>query len=203
MTATATEGSELVYATEGTGPLLERDYWAVVEGTGVTPGGAGRRPSASGSRGSPRTETACFRRDGECSGPLEVGDEMDIRIALLGDCRVRVVHVDDQGLTLRTLKGHPEAGRITFGADRDDEGADRLPHPQPDPGERPDELPGLPRPGQADAGALLDPVHRPARRATAAAGSPGRVQVRTRKVVEDAADRAGSRHADLRRPAGG
>jgi hypothetical protein len=33
---------------------------------------------------------------------------------------VRVVHRDAQSLTLGTLAGHPEAGRITFGAYRND-----------------------------------------------------------------------------------
>ena len=33
-------------------------------------------------------------------------------------CGVRVVHEDAQSLTLATLSGHPEAGRITFGSYR-------------------------------------------------------------------------------------
>ncbi len=40
----------------------------------------------------------------------------------MGKCRVRVVHRDDRSVTLRTLRGHPEAGRITFGARRDEAG---------------------------------------------------------------------------------
>jgi hypothetical protein len=47
---------------------------------------------------------------------LDVGDEMGVRIAGAGAFRVRVVHRDAQSLTLATLTGHPEAGRITFGA---------------------------------------------------------------------------------------
>jgi hypothetical protein len=53
---------------------------------------------------------------------LEVGHELDIRIALVGRCRVRVIHFDERSLTLRTLTGHPEAGRISFGAGRDEQG---------------------------------------------------------------------------------
>lgn len=119
--ATATEDSEIVYATEGTGPLLERDYTAVVEGTGITPETLVRAVRERFESFAP-TETACFRRSGQAPGPLDVGDVLDIKIALRGDCRVRVVHVDPHGVTLRTLKGHPEAGRITFGAFRDDKG---------------------------------------------------------------------------------
>jgi uncharacterized protein (UPF0548 family) len=37
-------------------------------------------------------------------------------------CRVRVLHADAQSLTLGTLEGRPEAGRITFGADRNPAG---------------------------------------------------------------------------------
>lgn len=37
-------------------------------------------------------------------------------------CRVRVIHEDAQSLTLGTLEGHPESGRITFGAYRNANG---------------------------------------------------------------------------------
>lgn len=55
-------------------------------------------------------------------GELQLGDELDIRIRLAGDARVRVVHCDACSITLATLIGHPEAGRITFGAYRNDRG---------------------------------------------------------------------------------
>ena len=51
-----------------------------------------------------------------------MGDELDIDIRLAGSCAVRVVHRDANSLTLGTLEGHPEAGRITFGAYRNDRG---------------------------------------------------------------------------------
>lgn len=121
MSGTATEACQVVYASEGTGPLLERVYMAVVEGTGITPEVLARAVRERFERFAP-SETACFRRPDREPGPLDVGDEMAIKIALLGDCRVRVVHVDERSVTLRTLKGHPEAGRITFGAYRDDKG---------------------------------------------------------------------------------
>ena len=115
------EDQAIVYASEGTGPLLERDYRVVVEGTGLTPETLVKALRERFEKFAP-TETACFRRAGKEPGPLDVGDELDIKIALLGDCRVRVAHVDTLGITLRTLKGHPEAGRITFGALRDEKG---------------------------------------------------------------------------------
>ena len=63
-----------------------------------------------------------FRLSEGCEGPLEVGDELDIDIRLAGSCAVRVVHRDANSLTLGTLEGHPEAGRITFGAYRNERG---------------------------------------------------------------------------------
>jgi hypothetical protein len=53
---------------------------------------------------------------------LRVGDEMDVAIRMAGVCRVRVVHRDHNSITLATLRGHPEAGRITFGAYRNEIG---------------------------------------------------------------------------------
>ena len=43
---------------------------------------------------------------------------LDIVTAPGQRCSVRVVHEDAQSVTLATLEGHPEAGRITFGAYR-------------------------------------------------------------------------------------
>ena len=53
---------------------------------------------------------------------LQKNAELDIRIVPAQSCRVRVVHEDAQSLTLGTLTGHPEAGRITFGAYRNPAG---------------------------------------------------------------------------------
>jgi hypothetical protein len=53
---------------------------------------------------------------------VALGAELDIRIHPAQSCRVRVVHDDAQSLTLGTLDGHPEAGRITFGAYRNTHG---------------------------------------------------------------------------------
>jgi hypothetical protein len=51
-------------------------------------------------------------------GGLAANAELDIRIMPAQSCRVRVMHQDAQSITLGTLEGHPEAGRITFGAYR-------------------------------------------------------------------------------------
>lgn len=116
---------DVIDATQGFGPLLERDYRAVIEGADATPEDVGRMLREHFEEFAP-PETAAFRRSSEEACPLEVGDELDIRIALRGCCRVRVVHHDARSVTLRTLGGHPEAGRITFGADRDERGRLRL-----------------------------------------------------------------------------
>ena len=111
---------EVVDATEGFGPLLEREYVAEVVEARKSAEEVGRMLRERFPEFAP-TETAVF----ECSGDsplLEVGDEMEINITLRGRCRVRIVHHDERSLTLRTLKGHPEAGRITFGADCGDDG---------------------------------------------------------------------------------
>jgi hypothetical protein len=48
--------------------------------------------------------------------------ELDVRIVPAQSCRVRVMHDDAQSFTLGTIEGHPEAGRITFAAYRNDAG---------------------------------------------------------------------------------
>lgn len=57
-----------------------------------------------------------FRRAPHANGPLSLGEELDIRIRMAGMCSVRVIHQDDCSFTFGTLEGHPEAGRVTFGA---------------------------------------------------------------------------------------
>ena len=49
-------------------------------------------------------------------------DVLDVHIKGAGHFGVRVLHADAQSLTLGTLLGHPEAGRITFGAYRNERG---------------------------------------------------------------------------------
>jgi hypothetical protein len=118
---TRVEGPDVLPASKGAGPLLQRDYWAVIAGTSLSPEEIITKVRQSFPDFAP-PETAAFDRGGRPANPLEVGDQMDICIAMLGGCKVRVVHTDRLSLTLRTLEGHPEAGRITFGCGRDDQG---------------------------------------------------------------------------------
>ena len=106
-------------AGEGVGPLLQRDYWIRLRGTRLAPIEVAVAVRRHFARFAP-AHLAEFRTDEDRE--LGVGDELDIHIAGAGDCRVRVVHSDRQSVTLATVRGHPEAGRITFGAYPDDDG---------------------------------------------------------------------------------
>lgn len=110
-------------ADRGAGPLLQRDYWAAIADCRVNPvdlmDDLRRRFCEF-----PPTELVSFRPSGPIEGqPLEVGAELDIHIRMAGACRVRVTASDAHSFTFATLKGHPEAGRITFGSYRHDSGA--------------------------------------------------------------------------------
>ena len=123
-------------AQDGQGPLLQRDYWAVIAGCHVRPSeiieDIGRRFCEYAP-----PDLVVFERagqenngaaghgaggDGSGSRALQVGDELAVRIRMAGEYRVRVVCRQPQSLTLATLAGHPEAGRITFGAYRNQRG---------------------------------------------------------------------------------
>jgi hypothetical protein len=109
------------YAEAGSGPLLQRDYVATFESGSCSPEDLARLVRERFVEFGPR-ETAAFERPGGGEGPLQVGDEMAIRIGGIMPCRVRVVQADDLCITLRTMNGHPEAGRISFKAGRDEQG---------------------------------------------------------------------------------
>jgi hypothetical protein len=66
----------------------------------------------------PPADLVTFRRRDGTERPLEVGDELEVRIRWAGSFGVRVLHRDRNSITLGTLIGHPEVGRITFGAYR-------------------------------------------------------------------------------------
>lgn len=110
-------------AVGGKGALLERDYWAVVRNARTGPGGVMDVVSRHFEDLAPPSLVR-FRRTvpGEAGRPLALGDEVEVEIRMAGRCGVRVVHMDDNSLTLATLTGHPEAGRITFGAYRHQRG---------------------------------------------------------------------------------
>lgn len=111
----------LMLASEGAGPLLQRDYWAVIRGCRLTPHEVALYVREHFPDFPPRKLVTFQRKDGS-EGPLEVGDELEIKIRMAGRTAVRVLHVDANSITLGTLKGHPEAGRITFGAYRNERG---------------------------------------------------------------------------------
>ncbi|WP_435018304.1 DUF1990 family protein [Tundrisphaera sp. TA3] len=115
------EDKELVYASAGSGPMFQRDYAGTIEGGTCSPEALAAMVRERFVEFGP-PETAAFEMVGGAGRCLKVGDELAIRIGGFMPCRVRVVHMDDLSLTLRTLAGHPEAGRISFKAGRDDQG---------------------------------------------------------------------------------
>lgn len=113
------EQHRLQPASSGSGPVLQRDYWAVIDRCRFTPSQvldliASRFPEL------PPRDMVVFHQRSGAKVPLQVGDELDIRIRGAGACCVRVIHKDDCSMTFGTLEGHPEAGRITFGAYRNE-----------------------------------------------------------------------------------
>jgi hypothetical protein len=67
-------------------------------------------------------EIARFERQGDRRGPIELGDEMRVRLPGPWNGPVRVVGVDDRSFRLATLRGHMEAGEIEFRARDEDDG---------------------------------------------------------------------------------
>jgi hypothetical protein len=111
----------VIPASEGAGPLLERDYWAVIRECRCS-----CREVALIVREHflelPPESLVVFRRTDATEGPLDIGDELEVKIRMSGTAAVRVVHLGENSITLATIKGHPEAGRITFGAYRNERG---------------------------------------------------------------------------------
>jgi hypothetical protein len=110
--------SELLAAERGRGPLLQRDYWAVIDRCHHDPAGVMRNVSRWFPRFAPAELVVFTCPDRE----LREGDELGVRIRGVPLTGVRVIHTDACSLTLATLGGHPEAGRITFGSYRNDRG---------------------------------------------------------------------------------
>jgi hypothetical protein len=113
--------SQLLPASDGFGPLLQRDYWAVIRNCRLRPSEVVRLVLQRFREFAP-AELCEFHRSDRSERELEVGAELDIHVRLAGNCRVRVLHLDSNSFTLGTLAGHPEAGRITFGCYRNDRG---------------------------------------------------------------------------------
>ena len=113
------EAEGLLLAEMGAGPLLQRDYWGVIRNCRYAPADildwvARRFPEFA-----PEELCVFEREDASREGQrLEPGEGLRVRIVGAGTFGVRVIHMNRRSLTLATLPGHPEAGRITFGAYR-------------------------------------------------------------------------------------
>lgn len=66
-------------------------------------------------------EIGRFEREAERSGPIELGEELRVRLPGPWNGPVRVIDVSDRAFRLGTLRGHMEAGEIEFRA-RDEDG---------------------------------------------------------------------------------
>ena len=108
-------------APEGVGPLLERDYIAVLAGTDCTPERVMEIIRSDFPSFSPDALAKFTRTDGKTT-PLTVGDTMHVRIPGGGESAVIVTQLDARSMTVRTMEGHMEAGRNTFGSYYDEQG---------------------------------------------------------------------------------
>jgi hypothetical protein len=104
-------------ATKGAGPLLQRDYWAVLDRCTLTPSELVARVKEQFCTLPPASLVSFEAPEGFAEGSL-----IDIVITPGQRCGVRVIHEDKLSITLATLEGHPEAGRITFGSYRNPAG---------------------------------------------------------------------------------
>lgn len=109
--------SDILPATRGAGPLLQRDYWAVLTRCSLTPSELIDRVKAEFCTLPPASLVRFDAPDGVRQDAL-----IDIHIAPAQRCGVKVIHEDRNSVTFATVEGHPEAGRITFGAYRNDAG---------------------------------------------------------------------------------
>lgn len=106
--------SPLQTADKGAGPLLQRDYWAVLEPPEPGPRAVAKALFERFAAFAP-PDLLSFGRLSPTGDGIEEGEVLSVKIEGLGTYRVRVVHRDELSLTLATEEGHPEAGRITFG----------------------------------------------------------------------------------------
>lgn len=111
----------ILSAARGVGLLLQRDYWAVIARCRVSPSRLIAALAKNFAAFAPPDVVAFGRADGT-DRPLERADVLEVRIRGAGTFRVCVACCTAQTITLATLAGHPEAGRITFGAYRNDYG---------------------------------------------------------------------------------
>lgn len=107
--------AQILPATHGAGPLLQRDYWAVLADCPMPPADVMSAVKERFCELPPKALVSFVAAAG-----LSPGSLIDITIAPAQACGVRVIHESPLSLTFATLEGHPEAGRITFGAYRND-----------------------------------------------------------------------------------
>lgn len=107
----------LTLAKDGHGPLLQRDYWGVIRESRGTPSQVIEVVRAHlWDLADPALLE--FRRVDGTSEPIAEGDELEVHIRFAGKFGIRVLNVNDQSITIGTLEGHPEAGKVTIGAYR-------------------------------------------------------------------------------------
>lgn len=106
---------DIQLAAAGTGPLLQRDYWAVIRNCRVRPSEVVEVVRERFVDFAPK-ELAHFRLADDSSDTINEGSVMDVKIRMVPEARVVVIHLDEHSLTIATLRGHPEAGKITFAA---------------------------------------------------------------------------------------
>lgn len=115
MMAAATR-TELPYgpASRGVGPLIQGDLWAPVEGTPTSP----EQAIELLRQRFPRLMSHPLARF-SAAGALEPGSVVVARIPMEQPARMAVAEQDERRLTFGTLEGSPELGRVTLGAERD------------------------------------------------------------------------------------
>ena len=114
--------SDMLPAARGAGPLLQRDYWAVLADCDMKPSELMAHVKSHFCDLPPAALVEFVAPSG-----LVKDAKLDILIKPQQRCGVRVIHDDAQSVTLATLEGHPEAGRITFACYRNVAG-DRIFH---------------------------------------------------------------------------
>jgi Domain of unknown function (DUF1990) len=101
----------------GTGALTHRQYDVTLPLNGRSPGDLMRLMQRHIADLSP-SALADFQKTEGSDLAIQVGDEYDITMLGPWNGRVRVAEVAVDSFTLVTLEGHPEAGHITFSAQR-------------------------------------------------------------------------------------
>lgn len=106
-------GGELQREEWGYGPHFIRRYSVIVHNPKVSGGELMRRLQEDINSFSPQ-QNACFTKSRGEPSVMAVGDEFAIRICGPNDGTVVVTEVRENSFSFHTLKGHPEAGEITF-----------------------------------------------------------------------------------------